>query len=1168
LERNSVLVWGIVKALRLIRSSFGVRLVAVLALLAIPAARAQTPAQPATDTAAISAAPDLTAARIQAKIDEVEARKDIPQAQREQALTLYRKALGELESAQANQTAAAKFQDTIANAPQRTAELKQELDAVRNSTDEMVKSLASSVARLPLADVEQQLDTAQGEIAKLKTELSQLEAQLKDIASRPTSARTEQTEEKLKLDGLAETSAIADKEKSSPVSEAHLISLSAERLARSTKVNLLEQEIISLPARQALMGASRDLIAAKLELLQKQVPILEARLNDLRQSDAAQRQAQAETVTRQLVGQHPILEDYAKGTSELRQKQTQITESIEHIQSEQANVDAENKRVSENLSAAQQIVEIGSVGSELGEYLREMRAQLPTLSSLREDIHDRNAAIVDARLERLNVDRRRRALSAPEQAAARTLTAAGLDPSTAWAELRPMLEPLMKARSDALERLSDVYALQIEQLAKLNAAKRELLSETEQFSALLNNRLLWLPSSAPLGSAWLEQIRSAITWLSKRESWTHAAGSLGERLANSAISSALVLAFCGIVLVYRRRLLNRLGEIAELVGKLPTDNLLLTPRAVLITALISLPVPVLLGYAGGLLVRAPQASEFAAAVGNGLIAAAAVYLVVRFVQNLCVPCGVFRAHFEWGDRECRALARNLRRFVLVVLPVAFLMGMIDASNSQVHRDGLGRLAFLVGAVACTALFLRILSPRKRIVAAHLSRDGAFWVTRGVWYPLICAVPLALAALAVSGYYDSATQLQMRLAMTIAMGLVAFFAYAVSMREVLVARRRLEVLRARERRKKAREAAATRADDVGVGDAAPPVTDESEIDVASISHQTRTLLRMLTLLGLGVGLWLIWRQLLPALGLLDQVPLWTQTITTDAGTKVVPVTLFNLVVGVAIGAMTLIAARNLPGLLEFIFLQRLSIESGTRYAITALSRYCIITVGIIVAFESIGADWSQMQWIIAALGVGVGFGLQEIVANFVSGLIILFERPIRVGDTVTIGDLNGTVSRIQIRATSITDWDNKEILVPNKSLITEKVINWTLSEPVTRLLIKVGVAYGTDTDLTQQAILAVVKANPLALAVPAPSVLFLGFGASSLDFEVRVFVAQPTHRLRALHELHTAIYRALREEKIEIPFPQRDLHLKFEEAQKATKHSGFGPERRPHRDAAE
>ena len=203
-----------------------------------------------------------------------------------------------------------------------------------------------------------------------------------------------------------------------------------------------------------------------------------------------------------------------------------------------------------------------------------------------------------------------------------------------------------------------------------------------------------------------------------------------------------------------------------------------------------------------------------------------------------------------------------------------------------------------------------------------------------------------------------------------------------------------------------------------------------------------------------ALYFFWREALPSLALLD-VPLWQQIVTVDGATRSVPVTVSNVMVALAIGVVTFIAARNLPGLLEITALHRLRIEAGTRYAISAVSRYLIAIVGLIFAFRSIGFDWSQVQWIVAALGVGVGFGLQEIVANFISGLIILFERPVRVGDTVTIGNLTGTVSRIHIRATSMTDGENREIIIPNKSLITDKVINWTLTDSITRVTLKIG-----------------------------------------------------------------------------------------------------------------
>jgi potassium efflux system protein len=184
----------------------------------------------------------------------------------------------------------------------------------------------------------------------------------------------------------------------------------------------------------------------------------------------------------------------------------------------------------------------------------------------------------------------------------------------------------------------------------------------------------------------------------------------------------------------------------------------------------------------------------------------------------------------------------------------------------------------------------------------------------------------------------------------------------------------------------------------------------------------------------------------------------------------------------------------------------------------------------------------VQWLVAALSVGLGFGLQEIFANLVSGIILLFERPIRVGDTITIGNVSGKVSRIQMRATTIIDWDQKELIVPNKTFITDQIVNWTLSDAITRIVIPVGIAYNSDVELAYRVMLQTAQNTPLVLADPEPSVLLLSFGNSSLDFSIRIFVGDSSHRLPATHDLHIRLERAFREHDIKIPFPQRDVHL--------------------------
>ena len=160
---------------------------------------------------------------------------------------------------------------------------------------------------------------------------------------------------------------------------------------------------------------------------------------------------------------------------------------------------------------------------------------------------------------------------------------------------------------------------------------------------------------------------------------------------------------------------------------------------------------------------------------------------------------------------------------------------------------------------------------------------------------------------------------------------------------------------------------------------------------------------------------------------------------------------------------MVAFRNIPGLLEIAVLQRLPLETSARYAVTTLASYAIILVGVVMGAGSLGLRWNQIQWLATALTFGLAFGLQEIFANFVAGLIILFERPLRVGDIVTVDDVTGVVSRVRIRATTITNWDRKEFVVPNKEFITGKLLNWTLSDQVNRIVINVGIAYGSDTD---------------------------------------------------------------------------------------------------------
>ena len=197
----------------------------------------------------------------------------------------------------------------------------------------------------------------------------------------------------------------------------------------------------------------------------------------------------------------------------------------------------------------------------------------------------------------------------------------------------------------------------------------------------------------------------------------------------------------------------------------------------------------------------------------------------------------------------------------------------------------------------------------------------------------------------------------------------------------------------------------------------------------------------------------------------------------------------------------------------------------------------------MTFSALGIGWSKVQWLAAAVTVGLGFGLQEIFANFVSGLIILFERPVRVGDVVTLGNISGKVSRIQMRATTIIDWDRKELIIPNKEFVTGQVINWSLSDSILRIVIPVGIAYGSDTKLANDILLSIAQGHPNVLKEPEPSSRFVAFGDSSLNFELRIYIPDPDLFLETRHDLLMEIDQRFREAKIEIAFPHQDIHIR-------------------------
>ena len=274
-----------------------------------------------------------------------------------------------------------------------------------------------------------------------------------------------------------------------------------------------------------------------------------------------------------------------------------------------------------------------------------------------------------------------------------------------------------------------------------------------------------------------------------------------------------------------------------------------------------------------------------------------------------------------------------------------------------------------------------------------------------------------------------------------------------------------------------------------------INSEESIDIGEITGQLNQLIRATSLVGVVLVSWQIWGAVLPAIGYLAEVKLWNG-IPLEVGGLTPVISLRELLMAIGFLVLTFVLSTNLPSLLEVTLLDRMRLDRGGRYAVAFVVRYLVLVIGIFFACQLVGFSWNRVQWLAAGLTVGLGFGLQEIFANLVSGIIILIERPIRVGDVVTVSGTTGTVTKMALRATTILDHDYRELIVPNKKFITEDVMNWTLSDHKSRLVVKVGVAYGSDTKLVQNTLMSVAARHPLVVREPEPRAAFCGFGGSS------------------------------------------------------------------------
>jgi potassium efflux system protein len=1064
---------------------------------------------------------------LNARLKEVESATSLDEETRASITGMINKALANLETARNNKVTTEEYIRLRESAPEMTRKIRAALEKQASVPPEVKLTVTRES---PFEDVERELLQEKANLAAVKAKRADLESQLETSKTRPsvipkTLAKTKQARKDLE----AERNAPAPEGELAWVTEARRWAQDARLAALRSEINLLDQELLTLPFKVEWLEAQRDQQTESINRINTRIALLEELSSHQGRVEAREAVAAADAAVEEAAGKHPLIQQLAEENATLTREAAALASTLKRASDSDSTVDRDAKRIEDNFRQAREQLDVAGLSNVLGEVLGSQRQDLPDRRELRSrlsELEDENARMT---LEMIQQASERKRLGSTEDHVD-GLTQ-DLTPEVA-ALVTDDLTGLVLTRRDLLDKSISLHKSYLRSLRELSASYKRLLDNTIAYDAFLAKNLLWIRSAPAPGLDSIRDLPEQIAYMFSPSRWQHVPGAILAGFQASLWAKLLLVLL--VVLLWKMAFLRKqLLLTGDPVGNVAIDRFSYTLKALGLTFLIALPWPLLTFTLGLALESDPDLTAFSSQLADGLETVAPTFFYIQFFSALCLPGGVATKHFRWPDSLPRALYVYFFRLKIALLPAILVIVMAIDEVEGVRLDSVERMAMVFALLVTALFFYRVSHLLLRSSVTTLTRQRYFWLV------LTVAAPLGLAVLAFIGYFYTAGMLGSGLIRTfwIAFGLVILHQTVV--RWLLVTQRRMALQAARDRL----QAASEEKESVDLGiEGAEIKIDEPEIDIVALSEETRKLISMMLVILGFIGFLLVWSEILPAFSVLDDVTLWHKTSVVAGEEALVPVSLGDLSIALLIAFLTIMAMKRLPPLLEILLLQRVDMSAGSRYTAKALYTYTIVGIGLVAFFNVIGMDWSRLQWLIAALGVGIGFGLQEIVANFISGLIILFERPIRVGDVVTVGTTEGAVTRIQIRATTIRTWDGQELLVPNKEFITGRLLNWSLSDQTTRIKVPVGIAYGSDVQLAMKLLDDAARQNETVLSDPAPYVMFLGFGDNALQLELRCFVGVQSHRLPAITNLHEVVNRSFSEAGITISFQQRDVHL--------------------------
>lgn len=1025
-----------------------------------------------------------------------------------------------LQQIQTQQKSNNELQETLIDAD---SEIQKNNSDLQNLKKQLSSPNNTDYASQSLATLQAQLEKLTNQQQETQASLSAVNTQLAGQSSVSERAQTALT------DNVKRTQ-VLNQQLNDPVISALLKQQIQLELQLIELKNAYNQILLKNSDQFTVLYQSRyDLLNARVQAQQQQIAAIQEAIN---QKNLAKTQNQVEQAQQQSqnVEQNPLIQKELNLNAQLSQYLLEQTEKTNTLTQDELRM----RNVLDNLTQTQRTIDeqISALQGTLvlSRIIQQQKQKLPTnlnIQGLSKQIADLRVQIFDITQKRNELYDIDAYISKIEQDENKSFTPAEKT------QLTNLLTERRKVGSDLIKSLNNQLNLAI----SLELTQQQITQISDQIQSKLDQQSFWVKSNNPINLDWFKKLP-----MSLKAQFDGIGKKIGFPTNFDNLPYLLTYVFIlfvigGLIFKFKESIKQRLAVINGEINTLRSDSQWHTPLALFYTALLSLSGTLwflatcqLLGF---FFVKNPQ--EF----WEWSLSMAGYWWFFSFILAILRPNGILVCHFGFTKESAASLQDVTKRIIVSVVLLLNTSIFSNVMDTGLANDVLGEINTIVALLFCIVIIApRFIRTEKSLSSTTTDkRDRTIFKIVRI---LLQLVPVILIALIALGYYYTALNLITHIINTYIAWVVWSLVRHTIYRGVTVASRRLAYRRLQEKRQQKQQDSsdASASDDVVV------ITEQEEgLDLNEVRSQLLRFADLFIWTALFVIFYYVWSDLVTVVSYLRDITLWQQTSTTEAGVVTETISLFNLIVALIIVVITYILVRNIQGILEILLFSRVKLSQGTPYTITTLLTYILVAVGGAWAFSTLGMSWSKLQWLFAALSVGLGFGMQEIFANFVSGIILLFERPIRVGDTVTINDVTGTVAKIRIRAITMIDPDRKEVIVPNKSFVTGQVTNWALSNTVTRLVVSVGVAYGSDLDLVKRLLLQAAHEQPSVLKDPEPRALFLTFGASTLDHELRVYVGQVSERNDTLDALNRRVNELFAENNIDIAFNQLDIFIK-------------------------